>query len=287
MPSIIPKIYAFAVRLLPSYRQRTHQIRLSETLEAKFDDMTTLLKRSILMKDDVFEFIYYDQKIKFYLPYAGIDYAQSCILSGCNFYEEEYLRFCLQFIDANSVIIDAGANIGNHSLFFGKFCRAEKIYSFEPQRNVFEILKKNIDLNQIDNVTLHNCALGEACGFSEISNAQSTKLGEVSYKPCNDEKCNSINTISVDSLLLKRLDFMKIDVEGAQLSVLKGASRTIDEFHPLVWIEMNQAASPESYSRENEVELPTKFLQSKGYVLKTKMGPNDYLFEYKSPGGNA
>lgn len=50
----------------------------------------------------------------------------------------------------NKIVVDIGANIGNHTVFFANVCKAKKVYSFEPQEKVFEILKKNVEINKFN-----------------------------------------------------------------------------------------------------------------------------------------
>lgn len=67
--------------------------------------------------------------------------------------EKEYIREGMN-------VLDIGANIGNHTLFFVKECRAQHVYSFEPMAKTYEMLCKNIEINGLENVSLYNIALG-------------------------------------------------------------------------------------------------------------------------------
>ena len=116
------------------------------------------------------------------------------------------------------VFVDVGAYIGAYTL------RAAKngcvVYSFEPNPNSFKILSMNVKDNGFNNVELFNVAVGDHEGEVYITlDLDTTKVSDRGYK---------VKMITLDSLKLRRVDWLKIDVEGFEKEVLMGAQSTLD-----------------------------------------------------------
>jgi FkbM family methyltransferase len=138
------------------------------------------------------------------------------------------------YIKKNSLIIDAGANIGTHTLFFA--AHAKKVLAFEPQRLPFQLLNGNLSLNRLTNVQTFQNALGskkEILHIPFLSPEKETNFGANRLSAAGEE----IAVLTIDSLELPRCDLIKIDVEGFELKVLKGAQATIKKFHPILFVE--------------------------------------------------
>lgn len=123
-----------------------------------------------------------------------------------------------------ATIFDVGANIGQSALKFRVAFPKAKMYCFEPVKETFETLKKN--MADYDNVTYHKIALGSTEGESEIyltgqSNASSL------IKPCVVTGSEKVMLRTIDGFAsdnqIKQIDILKIDAEGFDLEVLKGA----------------------------------------------------------------
>lgn len=151
--------------------------------------------------------------------------------------------------------------------FFSKFCNA-KVTTFEPQPAIFNILKKNLELNAV-NAEPCNFALGEYEGKATIAKYDSSNTGATALMPTAE---GQLPIRSVDSLLYDDVNFMKIDVEGFEESVLKGARETIKRNKPIIWIEI----FPQNY------EKIAKLLEAYSYVLKEQMTDTDFIFVSQS-----
>lgn len=88
--------------------------------------------------------------VKLYLPDYSQDLIQSEIVDRGTFYESDQLQIMSSYIKKDAVILDIGANIGNHSVYWATHNRAKKVYAFEPVRRTFEILQKNIQINRLE-----------------------------------------------------------------------------------------------------------------------------------------
>ncbi|TGB00739.1 FkbM family methyltransferase [Halobacillus salinus] len=202
----------------------------------------------------VYPVYYKGAQCKFFLPNQN-DHIQRILAHGQKFYEEAMLADIEHRVPANSVIIDVGAYIGNHSVFFAKHCDSQ-VYSIEPNRESFDLLKKNLQLNQVEDRTMvWNMGLGKESGKASLESFSDQNLG-MSKLNRDDEGLIHIETI--DHLLadLHRVDVMKVDVEGMELDVLQGAEATLKKHCPLLYIE---TTTPEHH---NQI---AKYLKNIGY----------------------
>ncbi len=157
---------------------------------------------------------------------------------GSSFHERE-LR---PFINLDhGVFIDVGANIGKFSIILGKkMGRLGKIIAVEPHPSNFAILKKNILLNKLKNVIPQNIALSDSNGKLKLyidkegtgGHSLGVKRGESAITVEADTMDNMIRKLKI-----KKVDLIKIDVEGAEALVLKGAKNILKTSHPKIAFE--------------------------------------------------
>ena len=212
-------------------------------------------------------------KIIMYLPNIHMhgflitgDYIQMMIFTRKALYEIDLLENVKKrIIKPNLVIVDIGANIGNHSIYFSKSCSAKRVYSFEPIQSTFDVLCKNLELNRCENVEAYNIALGEKETLCSIKNADPNNIGGTQLEP--DEK-GSIITKDLDSFSLKEVSLIKIDVEGMEYDVLMGAKKTINTNRPYILIEI----WPDNYTKVSHL------LELYGYSLGFALPNDNYLF---------
>ena len=147
-------------------------------------------------------------------------------------------------VRSSDVVFDIGANIGCTSILFAENCHA--VYSFEPSPTTFSFLKRNISSANLCNVTPINIALGSIACESELTFAPSNRSGGFVSDKTKASNGHTVEKIKIEraddvakSLELYALDFMKIDVEGFEKSVIEGAEAIIDRFKPTVTLELN------------------------------------------------
>jgi len=156
------------------------------------------------------------------------------------FYEVGTLNVIDKCLSATDNFIDVGASIGLMSVFAAYKCPKGRVFSFEPQKERFEILQKNGKLNNKKNMRLFNNGLGEK--------EEQLQLHTDIFSPSIvDIKSSKGQHEMIDILVLDRIveaekieaiKFIKIDVEGFELSVLKGAEKTLSkENAPIICIE--------------------------------------------------
>jgi len=157
-------------------------------------------------------------------------------------------------IDEGMVVIDGGANIGQYSLLAAtKVGQSGSVHSFEPYRGNFEKLSRNVVNNGLGTVCqLSNCALwgrnGEVSLISPSSSlVRSYQTNNGAYQVCEEFE-SDVSSLRVRSTTLetyvrerniRSVDVIKLDVEGAERSVLDGASEVLAEYRPIVFMEVN------------------------------------------------
>lgn len=138
------------------------------------------------------------------------------------------------------VSVDVGANIGNHTLLFSRI--SEKVYSFEPIPELFDILKKNIIQNDIKNVECINVGLSNENVDSAICVETSGNVGKSSLEYTFDGGVRkNVSLVKGDGIFatlgIARIDFLKIDVEGHEAKVIEGMKESLLKFRPIVHME--------------------------------------------------
>ena len=124
---------------------------------------------------------------------------------------------------ARPFIIDCGANIGTATLFFKTLYPAADIIAFEPDPNAFEALEKNVSENQLSRVTIHHCAVGGSDGRATLHVGPALPgTGQASlYAPRVPVKTTEVDVVRVSRFIDRQVDFLKIDIEGAEMDVLR------------------------------------------------------------------
>jgi FkbM family methyltransferase len=144
--------------------------------------------------------------------------------------EPELFAFYEGFLKPGMTVVDAGANIGLHTLFFAKRVGPEgRVYAFEPGQSAFGRLQSHVERNQLANVRCFHCALGASEGVVAITeNCQDNSRNFVVESSSGTNGTKNVGLRSLDQVLKKegvgRVDFLKIDVEGFEPQVLEGAS---------------------------------------------------------------
>jgi FkbM family methyltransferase len=193
------------------------------------------------------------------LENGGI-YGVGAQILGNGAYDRGEIQTLLSILDllhqnrsGHLVILDCGANIGVMTLEMAKHTTDwGRVYAFEAQERLYYALCGNICLNNLFNVSAMNVALGAQTGhfrmplpnyqlpgsFGSLElrrNELTEYIGQsVSYQ---DKDLVDIRMFAIDDLGLDRADFLKIDVEGMEMEVLSGASKTISQHRPVLHIE--------------------------------------------------
>jgi len=149
-------------------------------------------------------------------------------------YEEGTLRIMNQILGAGDTFVDIGANIGLMSLHAAKILNGSgNVLSFEPLSSTYDIFRQNIALNDFTNIEAVNIAIGSTNGTTDIHDNRSINRGSSSLiKSNHTESSHSVAIQSFDEYIERQrpnrnISCIKIDVEGWELEVLKGAANTL------------------------------------------------------------
>ncbi len=148
-----------------------------------------------------------------------------------------------QLIKKGDTVLDIGANIGAHTLLFAHLIGMEgEVHAFEPQRIVFQTLCANMALNSIVKAYCYNEAVGDIIDslmVPQIKPWVQANFGGLSLG--DHEVGENVKSTTVDSLSLRSCHFIKIDVEGMEIQVLKGAANTIIRYKPILYVENDRS----------------------------------------------
>ncbi len=170
---------------------------------------------------------------------------------------------------------DIGAYIdGWHSLVAGgEVGELGKVYSFEPHPKFYKRFARNLKLNKLNNIKLENLAVADKAGFMTFFPAESSSsfFRNFNSKPNRKKTSIKVKVITLDDYIfknkIKKIDMIKIDVEGAEMLVLKGANRTLQrDDAPDLLIEVVDSYLKDAGSSEKEL---IGYLRKFGYKAYT------------------
>jgi FkbM family methyltransferase len=171
------------------------------------------------------------------------DLISSCIANS-GYWEPHLYYFYSQFIKPNYTVIDGGANIGFHSIQFAKLANEGKVYSFEPQSLIFNVLSTNSLINGTSDIILqYRLGLSDTDGNLKMTPLSEQQFSEtcINYggRGITDSDLGEevVELTTIDNLHLPKLDFIKLDVQGFELKALKGGENTIKSNYPIMFIE--------------------------------------------------
>ena len=249
-------------------------------------DYSRILKETDIEKIEVVDggliFTFNPQGIKIFsnqadkrtVPFETLNFDQ---------YEKVDSDMILSLIESDYHIFDIGANIGWYSLNIAKLYPNAKISSFEPIPSTFQGLKRNIEINDVQNIQIYNC------GFSDeekslifylqpessvsASSANITDSSNALEVVCNVKRLDDFVKEKMDC----KIDFIKCDVEGAELFVYLGGIESIQFNLPIIFTEMLRKWSAKFNYHPNEI---INLLSGVGYRCFAARG--NHLIEISS-----
>lgn len=168
------------------------------------------------------------------------------------FYEEEELEIIGKYFRGGT-FVDIGSNVGNHAVYAAKFLGASKVIAIEPNQAAYKILRCNIFLNELQDI-IHHVAVGlsDAPGRASAETNNMDNLGNTVLIP--DPSTGGIELTTGDTILdAEEVNFIKIDVEGLELSVFSGLSKTISRCRPAVFVEVQNGGKDNFFSLVNSL----------------------------------
>jgi FkbM family methyltransferase len=153
-----------------------------------------------------------------------------------------------QIVKPGYTVVEAGANIGSHSVALARACAPGRLICFEPQPRVAQLLSANLVMNGCANAFVNACAVGAESGWAQIKNLDFSKEFNVGcaklMTPQDDPEGSELVRMPLtrlDDWGLTGLNFLKIDTEGFELPVLQGAAGLIAQHRPIIYLENDRA----------------------------------------------
>ena len=192
------------------------------------------------------------------------------IIRDNNFWEHDTFEKWKHYFPTSGLILDIGANIGNHCLMFYNSFPELKIMAFEMSFKNFDLLKKNIA--PYSQITGFNVAVSDHMKIIQYDNSTDHNNGGIGIK---DQGAYSNLAIPLDSLnLTEPVSFIKIDIEGHEIYAFEGMKNILLRDKPMIWAE------DWSHSGYWEGESAIQYLLDMGYeIVENIIG--DYLLIYK------
>jgi FkbM family methyltransferase len=228
---------------------------------AKLFDYAGYIKQtniaSIEITDDAVVMKSRDKGVKMICPFG--DYRVAPI-EALNFldYETTDSSMIMRLVSPDDCVIDIGANMGWYSINIAKTYPLSKVHAFEPIPKTYSFLEQNIKLNQIPNIVAHHFGLSNERkdltfyfypeGSGNASSANLSERTDAELVTCHVERLDDF--VSANKL---HVDFIKCDVEGAELFAFQGAVETLQRDNPIVFTEMLRKWAAKFNYHPNEI----------------------------------
>ena len=184
------------------------------------------------------------QGIKYFVPISlQYDFIYRIMINENRIYEIDLILALMKFISSDSIVVDVGGHIGNHSIQFAK--KAKKVFAFEPIEQNYKLFEKNIVLNNIKNVELFKIAAADEQCKLKIDNSKLKLLSSSGGISLLKDTNGFIKAFTIDEVLLpllnNKVSVMKFDVEEMEYQAILGSLKIIKKFHPVIYTELKRA----------------------------------------------
>ncbi len=183
-------------------------------------------------------------------------------------YERKEMLMVSKISKPNWVALDIGANIGYYTVFLEKKINCARVHAFEPSPREYQLLKENVEKNNCKNIITHNIALGDQESTIKLyTSSENIGKNSINYFDSSDQSVTVYMKVLnefISQLGITQIDFIKIDVEGAEPMVLKGAAETLKKFKPVILYESWALTQAPYGSFECET---TRILENYGYRI--------------------
>jgi len=220
-------------------------LRLMRVLEVQDSFIIRFIRKIELIRDGVVRNTVFNiDGFKFVVP----DFVGLWSLSP---YVEHFVyELLFSMLNANDIFIDVGAHIGKYTIPLGKILKGGLVIALEPHRLNFHFLKRNVELNGLSNIILLNAAAFSCDCLLPLYLGRDSSTHSLMRQFVESTAFIPIRAIRLDTLIqdmvcgksveVSHIRVVKIDVEGAELEVLKGMQRILGEIRPLLIIEVRK-----------------------------------------------
>lgn len=228
-----------------------------------------ILKRHIVVNDE---------RVPIYVsPDSQLKYVKNS-----RHWDQDLIWLAENYVRLGDDIWDIGANVGVFTFAAASASRTGSIYAFEPDTFLNELIKKSITLNGLKNIHVIPIALSDKNGFAEFNIAEQGRASNSlaiaqSRTHATDARSKYIVPTLTGCNISQKLNsipsLIKIDVEGAEILVLKGLKNLLSKHHPTLFIELD------TDTVSSAVEMLSKFGYDTSHVNLSKPKFGNYLFE--------
>ena len=219
----------------------------------------------------------------YYLPqFALKDLIRNEIIDN-KIFDRKVYETAIKYVKDDTIVLDIGANFGQLSILLSKCKKDVEVYSFEASKYIFEILKKNVQINKANVKLFHNLVGNETeqelfikkLNISKFNTYGSNMIEKTELRNENSLNIEKINSIRIDDVFFdKKISFMKIDVQGYDLEVLKGSKRTIMKHQmPIIFEYEEDFAKDFNYTFKSF----ENFIDEINYEISTQIDKSNYL----------
>lgn len=176
------------------------------------------------------------RKYQIYAPHAATDYIQSALVRTGHPYEEAMLDVMAGVLRPGELVLDVGANVGNHTLYLAVVAQCH-VVAYEPNPELAAAIRTSVQLNDLDDrVTVREVGVHSRRGRGSMENLNPSNLGAQSISV--DPQDGEFDVVALDDEeQAGRVALIKVDVEGAELAVLQGARVLLQRDRPLLFVE--------------------------------------------------
>jgi FkbM family methyltransferase len=183
-------------------------------------------------------------------------------------------------IPKDAIVVDIGGHAGQFCKLFARMAPRGHVYSIEPGGYALSILRPAVRFNRLANVTIIPAAVGEAPGTAtlrvpvKVSGSIGFGLGHLAGTGAGGERptlAQSVEVTTLDRIVadhgIARLHFIKADIEGWELRMLRGAVRTLERLRPTLMVEVNRAALARAEDTPEDIHAMLDRLGYSGLAL--------------------
>jgi len=170
-------------------------------------------------------------------PLRGKRWVVGSAIHRCwlGFYEYEKRKLICRQVAPDSVFWDVGANVGFYSLLASELVGSGKVFAFEPVPRNLSYLRRHLTLNRVTNVEVFAVAVSDRNGTASFEVEKTGAMGHLSGEGSITVPVATLDSLAEAGKVLPP-DYVKMDIEGAELLALRGACQTFQRFHPFLFL---------------------------------------------------
>jgi len=199
------------------------------------ESVQKIVAKACLEHDFHADFTHRDVNLRFYIqnPYDSV---QRTLLKS-RFFEAAELKYIEQWVGCGAHIIEVGAHVGNHAIYYLHYMQPASLTVFEPNAQIVPLLERNLAANPVTSLAplVHALAAGKRTARYHSVTSAPNNQGATRLVASED---GAIHATTLDHVVEGAVDFIKINAEGMELEVLEGAARIVGESRPKIMIEI-------------------------------------------------